>query len=736
MTQPNILSQHPTFSTDMHHLYKIGGDEWRFAYATNGTVTFSAIADAHRKLTYDVGTLNRLNGAGLIEVYPYGLMPKHLRPNLSLTYDDIFLTGLSRGAKKRLDARHAMVRAYLDLKEKKIFKVDDDEIKAAMSDIRTAAEAYLIEEMPDPEQDAKFAAWKAGEGVKPRSKLRVEMPDEVSARTLRKWVAAYKKGGKKALLDCQNNRGNTNSYFTVDEMVLMAKTVDHEYLNLQRKPISVVFLDVKRAFEKENKLRAERREDELRTPSREAVRQFIKKMDKFRVMVARFGQQEAMKRMRPVKDGMEADRPLQIVSMDEMKIDLLTMLVKSGLLSMIAGDDDTKQLEQLISTMRWWLAMAIDYRTRCILGMVLTPNPKTSSALKCLQMVVSDKGQFVDQVGALTPWSMFGTPETLFVDNGSAFKSTVFTNACVDLGISKVQTIAGQPGMRGKMESCLNTMQQTLFPRLSGRTFGDVVTRANHPAEARACLSLEDLAYALVRWIVDIYHNTPHEGLGGRTPLQQWEADLADGNYPLLAAPSLRRKRLAFGIPVTRKVQKDGIRVMGIRYTSAQLAAWYLKKGAADVDVRWFDGNIGSIEVHLDGAWFEVPAVSDIFRNVDATTWAEVRRALRARDKDRQEWDEAVVLQAITDIEALNAERKLAYNVIDHGWDEKRFAAVEREAMTSFEMVEPRATLAETSDGYGRSIMPVMPLRVTPAEEAMRTANAAAPSQATWAFKK
>lgn len=68
MANTNI-AVHPTFSIDMHHRYKIGGDEWRFAYETNGTVTFSAIADAHRKLTYDVGTLNRLNGAGMIEVY-------------------------------------------------------------------------------------------------------------------------------------------------------------------------------------------------------------------------------------------------------------------------------------------------------------------------------------------------------------------------------------------------------------------------------------------------------------------------------------------------------------------------------------------------------------------------------------------------------------------------------------------------------------------------------------------
>ncbi|MDO8279009.1 MAG: DDE-type integrase/transposase/recombinase, partial [Burkholderiaceae bacterium] len=195
-------------------------------------------------------------------------------------------------------------------------------------------------------------------------------------------------------------------------------------------------------FKEENERRVYNSDIALRIPGREAVRQFIKRLDKFRVLVARYGQSEAMKRMRPVNEGIEVSRPFERVEMDEWKIDLLTIMAKSGLLALFSKEE-LKALDLLDKTKRWWLVTAIDCRTRCIVGMTLTADPKTSSALKCLRMVVSDKAQFADAVGALSSWSIYSTPELLAVDNGSAFKSALFTSTCADLGIAKLQTIGG-----------------------------------------------------------------------------------------------------------------------------------------------------------------------------------------------------------------------------------------------------------------------------------------------------
>ncbi|UOA26050.1 Mu transposase C-terminal domain-containing protein [Pseudosulfitobacter sp. DSM 107133] len=694
------------FSLDKDHEYLMRAANWGYAYQTNGTVTFYAIDDPHKKVTYDYGTLNRMNASGQIEVRPYALLPESLRPVQANTLDDVFISALSPAKRKRLNHCVAMVLSYEEMKARKAFKVNDDAINKAMPTIRDRAEVYLAETLPDPEVSKKWAVYERGEGPKPKSKGSVELPDKVSASTLRKWAAAYKRGGRKALIDNWNKRGNHNSYFSMDEMALLAKVVNKEYMTRQRKSIPVVLADVKAAFKTENDRREKEGEVKLRAPGRDALRNFIKRLNKFHMLVARHGREEAMKKMRPTNKGLETLRPFERVEMDEWRIDLLTILVESKLHLMFSPEDLAAMgLDGALK--RWWMVGAIDCRTNCIVGLALAPNPKTSSAIKCLRMIVSDKGKFADEMGTLEPWSMFGTPETLYVDNGSAFRSARFTNVCADLGITKIQTIAGQPSMRGKIERTFGTLSTTLLPRLSGRTFGSVVERGTHPSEKLACHAIEDLIYALVRWVVDVYHNTPQESLGLRTPLEQWQKDLEDGNYPLMSAPTVRRKRIAFGLPLQRELQKDGIRVLNVRYQTGDLAAEYLKHDKHPVNVRWFEEDIGTIEVELGDEWISVPAVCDKFQGVDATTWVATRRALRQRDEKRMEWEEDVIAQTIADIEALNAERKAACKIIDHGWTPDRFKAVDNEAMASFSIVVPRETKTPASDGFGRSVVPV-----------------------------
>ena len=57
----------------------------------------------------------------------------------------------------------------------------------------------------------------------------------------------------------------------------------------------------------------------------------------------------------------------------------------------------------------------------------------------------------------------------------------------------------------------------------------------------------------------------------------------------------------------------------------------------------------------------------------------------------------------------MNAQAKLAFNIIDHAWTEKRLAAFEDEALMSFDTVPTRAKTADTPDGRGLTILPVAP---------------------------
>lgn len=753
------------FSLEMHHIYKFNGETWRYVYHTPTHVTFSQIDDPRIQETCDMATLRQMNASGWVQVIPYGLAPEHLRPGPIGNTDDMTIAQLPIAARVRLEARHAMVRAFRDMVNEGGLIITDAQIEANMRELRHRAEQYLLEELPDPEHDLVLKAWRAGQGRKPRTKKSVKLPGEICARTLRRWVALHDSkvyGGKKALIDQTAKQGNRNSHFQPEELELLAKVVREDYLVLGGKTIPQTVLAVQHTFRQENERRRAASEaaavDEhgpaipatipatvtvpgrppLRTPGREAVRLHIAGLDKFHRLVARHGQATAMKQMRAVKAGIEVLRPLERVEIDEWKVDLLTLFSTSGVLSLLPPEV-VEMIGGNRNSMRWWVTVAICCRTRCILGLTFTPNPAASSAIHCLHMVASDKGALSDMVGSVTPWSMFGTPEALFTDNGAAFRSAAFTTACADLGITKVQTIAGQPAMRGRIERLFRTIALKLLPYLSGRTFGDVIERGNHPAEERACLTSENFIQILVRWTVDVYHNTPHEGLWGQTPLEQWERDHATGNVPLLAAPTKRQKRLAFGFPVERTIDKSGLRILNLQYNSPELFAAFRKRGKFKVDVRWFEIDIGSVEVLLDGKWHSVPAVTSGFEGVDATTWNMTLRSMRRRDPARVEWEQNAIQQAVASFRQINAERQAAMKIVDFNWTADRLRKAEDEIGQPLKFVPDTEAALRSADGFGRVVVPVEPANPRSIQQVANEAlpeRPTPPAPRTWKMQK
>lgn len=726
-TRPaNARKAQPTFDLNNLHIFEIGGSRRRVLRRDYEHVVFCAVDDPLNQVPYDIETLNRMNAAGLLKMIPWGLAPDFASRINADGDEDISLSTLTQDHLQRVETRHAMVCGLMVLKDAGKVKITDESIKAEMLSIRQAAADYLIEDLPDPEKALAVAAWKNGTGPKPKHVMPTPFPDAVSPRTLRGWAKAYQLYGKKGLIDNFSKKGNRNSKLTVEETILLDAVIEREYLTLQRKTITATHAEANKAFKDEG----------WQPPSRETVRLHIKKIDKFRLLVARFGPDAARNKMRATFRGLETLRPLERVEMDEYKIDLLTLFKRAGLFSHYSEE----QLERFglsKTMMRWWLTVAIDVRTRCILGLVLTPNPKTSSSIKCLHEITTDKSNLAKIVGAKTPWTMFGTPEALYVDNGPAFKSGAFTSACADAGINKIQTIAGAPSMRGFIERFFRTVNQRFLQYLSGRTFGSIEERGDHEAEKRACLNEEQLAAVLVRLIVDVYHNEPHSGLNGRTPLQQWEADIADGNYPLKPAPTLRKKHLAFGLKISRTVEKDGIHAMGLRYNSEELYAHYRANGTETAEVVWFEKDLGQIEVKLKDAWHTIPCVDDTFAGIDATTWYATRKKLRIQDPKRKAWDEAVIADAIESVKKINADAQAFYHVYDHGWSKKRFEAVEAEAGQAFSIVQPRPKTAAAPDGYGQTIAPVPQVQPSLVKDALEnspknTANSSDESE--WLF--
>ena len=615
------------------------------------------------------------------------------------------MSDLSIKQRKRLRVRHAMVSALLEMHREELVPVNDASIEHNMPEICRRALRYLSEEAPSPDDGLREEEVRNGLRRKPRGGRVTPSVAPVHSRTIRKWLASFNEFGMLGLADSVANQGNRTSYFNPEERELLMRTVSESYLSLNRPTKKTTTDDVKVAFHNENLKRKAQGLAPHRVPSREAVRNAINSIDKFQVVLNRKGYEEAEKLFKPVSSGLQVYRPYERVEMDEWKIDLITILADSGLISLFTKEE----LEGLgldNSSGRWWVTVSIDCRTRCILGMKLTPNPTSCAALDCLRMTTSDKGDWADAVGAVSGWHMAATPETLGTDNGSAFRAFNFSAACSNINITHEYSAAAKPSMRGTVERLFRTASMGLLPRLSGRTFSSVLEKGSHPTEARACLKTNDLCFALVRWIVDIYHNTPHSGLGGKTPLEQWEDDMKAGNYPLKASPSVSKDRLAFGTTVERQLDKYGVTVLGVKYHSEMLSNWYNKFGKQDLNVRWLANDIGAVEVRLGDEWHQVQAVLGIFDGVHAQQWLTARRSLKTSDPAKLKWRDDVVCNAISAIQNMNGERTLEFGLITLPWNSERIASAEEALFCGFNIAGTEAPITSASSQFGRTLQP------------------------------
>lgn len=132
-----------------------------------------------------------------------------------------------------------------------------------------------------------------------------------------------------------------------------------------------------------------------------------------------------------------------------------------------------------------------------------------------------------------------GLPRKLVVDNGSAYRAHTLQGICARLGIQLIHCRPYAPEGKGKLERWHRTFRDQFLSELDESRITD----------------LDDLNARLWAWIEQIYHRTPHEGLGGQTPLARYQQDL-----PRIRALGQRAAHLdaIFYHRISRLVRKDG----------------------------------------------------------------------------------------------------------------------------------------------------------------------------------
>lgn len=387
--------------------------------------------------------------------------------------------------------------------------------------------------------------------------------------------------------------------------------------------------------------------EQVKVPSYGRFKKAYDDLDDFEKLAGREGIDEAVRQCRAVGEGvLHIERALQEVEIDHWTVGLRTILTKARIWHRL-----NRASRRNLQKVRMVLGAAKCRRTHCILGMVLSRTPSVESAIRLIEMVVSNKKRFADAAGCKTPYDIYGVPEFIWFDGGPAFNNSRMRAVLRDLKITWDIAPGGLPHLRGMIERLFGTLDAQVLTWFEGRTFSDVVAKGeDYDPDERTGTSVEELGRVLIRYVVDQHHNTPRKELGGETTREAYLNLIK--KYPVWGTPDADKLRNVFGFEIKRTLTPGGIRFLNIQYRSRTLHEHFLKVGGTELICRVHPANIGAISVRIGKQWLTVPGPKE-FDGVDAETWIAAEAAVRAKMKATEKNITGPIINAaILDIEA------------------------------------------------------------------------------------
>ncbi|MDR6667071.1 hypothetical protein [Rhizobium sp. 1399] len=459
-----------------------------------------------------------------------------------------------------------------------------------------------------------------------------------SARSLRAWVARYlaADGDVSGLID--RHKGLHSCKYTEEERNLHARFV-LKYASRTKPTIKHLHRRMVATFNRLNRNRPPK--NQLRPISETWLRRKINLLPDFFKMAGREGQRKARLAFQPVMSGVDRGVPFQRVEADEWTVDVYALLVESA----VWADLSPKE-RKAFQGVRLHFSGVIDVATKCIPAFrCFDTAPNIESAYATVELTTRDKANLAKAAGCRFPWEMRGRIQSIGLDSAVWFASDAFKGALLDSGCRSVFPPAGEPYLRGTIERFFRTIAFLGLNDFSGRTFSNVVEKGDDNPEADASVRKDLLIQIFTRLIVDVYHNTPHSGLGGRTPRQAWlELSNKRGIVP---PPTGWERRNIYGIPIQRKITKEGIVYEDIQFQSPEVQAMRRDDKDQWVDCKVDRFDLSEITLIKGDAMFRVPAVMKGLKNVSIWQWKAAKERLRVSDRQYLEFTQAAVDEAI-----------------------------------------------------------------------------------------
>lgn len=463
----------------------------------------------------------------------------------------------------------------------------------------------------------------------------------VSVASVYRWLSDYMENGN----DIRSLTGNSlrqggKGQSRLNEQVetIIRAVIEDRYYVAERVTTDDIYLEVLLRIEEENQFRHER--EKLPWPSRATIGRRIGALDEKETLIAKRGRRAAERRFTQYGSMSYPTLPLERVEIDHTRMDVIV----------VDGRDN-------LPLGRPTFTYCLDSATRYPLGFYIGFEPPSYlTVMECLHHAILTKGNVCELYGTQHNWLACGIPFALIVDNGKEFIGLDLQDACHCLGIELIQMPVKMPHFKAAVERMFETVNTGLLHTLPGTTFSMPSQREEYDSVQEACITLEDLFRLCHIFLLDVYAESFHRGLGD-VPARRWEEVTQSGFFPRLPA-SPEDLKVLLGRVAYRKISSSGIKILNLRYNAEALAPLRTQRQEQKVKIKYDPSDLGSIYVYdpTNQAYLEVEALDQEYAR-GLSLWKH-RIILRTARQDEDKVDVLALARAKRKIQEIVQQSK------------------------------------------------------------------------------
>lgn len=519
----------------------------------------------------------------------------------------------------------------------------------------------------------------------------------------------------------QKNSGNTNPGHMTSQACKLLTDVCKKYRSTEQPSKASIVTEVKKAFDAASAALVAKGLPALSLPHKNTVYRRLARIPLHEKILGRDGLQEAQKLLSPTEHGVRVLKPGELIELDFQHVDVFTLREKSEFWGILAPDlqekleDQERTKPKKKQVQRLWVCAAIDVATRMILGVGVAETANVRTVIEVLDMVTRSKAELSRMAGCVATWFQATGLGTIVVDTGNEFFNEEIQAVILSMGGAYIYGRTGVPMDKPYIERFFGTLRTMFSDKLPGKTGYSPDCLVAYDREGWACFDANVFRQLLYRFIVDYYPLLEHAGLHRKRPIDQWKEAQ---KYGAIAPPSVRVRRAATGLKLTRKLTKEGIHILGVPFGDMTQFPKEIWGENVDLEIRLDPTDFREVTAFYKGKhYFLENKRPDLAHHSVRTLMAALHemRATRPSDLEFYEYALAKYTKAIDDKIEHALSVKFANVLASHGMpstelNEKTLAWFEDSFVMNLHIREnPQETLSadmETllSGGTGRGI--------------------------------